>query len=148
MHVKNRTLLATAALVWGLAGINILRLGLQAYPPVLDVVHLIGSLIVFLLFKERIFTPLVREHSRRIATLVKPHLYQFFDRKSFIIMALMMSMGIGLRSFGLVPNGFIAFFYTGLGAALCLAGILFAINYIRVLRSGDFSVIIRSRYRF
>lgn len=43
-------------------------------------------------------------------------------------MAVMMSGGIGLRASGIVPERFIAVFYTGLGASL-LAGLLFGFNY-------------------
>ena len=52
--------------------------------------------------------------------------WKFFDGKSFAIMAVMMTGGIGLRSSGLAPERFIAVFYTGLGASLLLAGLLFA----------------------
>lgn len=44
-------------------------------------------------------------------------------------MAVMMSGGIGLRVSGLAPDRFIAVFYTGLGAALLLAGLLFGRNF-------------------
>lgn len=44
-------------------------------------------------------------------------------------MAVMMGGGIWLRSSGLVPEVFIAVFYTGLGCALALAGILFWIKF-------------------
>ena len=44
-------------------------------------------------------------------------------------MAVMMSGGIALRSSGLAPKRFIAFFYTGLGASLLLAGLLFGCNF-------------------
>ena len=37
----------------------------------------------------------------------------------------MMTGGIGLRASGLAPERFIDVFYTGLGAALLLAGLLF-----------------------
>lgn len=43
----------------------------------------------------------------------------------------MMSFGILLRNDDRVPRYFIAFFYTGLGAALFLAGVKFALNYFR-----------------
>ena len=49
---------------------------------------------------------------------------KFFDIKSFIIMAVMMSGGIYLRASSLAPERFIAVFYTGLGSSLLLAGIL------------------------
>lgn len=41
-----------------------------------------------------------------------------------------MGGGIGLRAYQLLPNFFIAFFYTGLGCALALAGIVFVKNYL------------------
>ena len=37
--------------------------------------------------------------------------------------------GIGLRASGIAPERFIAVFYSGLGAALLLAGIWFGCNY-------------------
>ena len=46
-------------------------------------------------------------------------------------MAVMMSGGIALRSSGLAPERFIAFFYTGLGASLLLAGLLFGCNFVK-----------------
>ena len=56
---------------------------------------------------------------------------RFFDRKAFIIMAVMMTGGIGLRVGRLVPDRFIAVFYTGLGASLLLAGLLFGCNFLK-----------------
>ena len=58
---------------------------------------------------------------------------KFFDVKSFIIMAVMMTGGIWLRSSGVAPDRFIAFFYTGLGASLLLAGLLFGCNCAKAL---------------
>ena len=46
-------------------------------------------------------------------------------------MAVMMTGGIALRASGLAPERFIAVFYTGLGASLLLAGVLFGRNYGR-----------------
>ena len=37
----------------------------------------------------------------------------------------MIAFGIGLRASGLAPEGFIAVFYTGLGASLLTAGLRF-----------------------
>ena len=44
------------------------------------------------------------------------------------MMAFMMTLGIVLRSSGLLPDEFFAFFYTGLGTSLSIAGILFLIS--------------------
>lgn len=60
---------------------------------------------------------------------------KFFDAKSFIIMAVMMTGGIWLRSSGVAPDRFIAFFHTGLGASLLLAGLLFARSFAKAARA-------------
>lgn len=53
-----------------------------------------------------------------------------FDLKAYMIMACMMGGGIGFRAAGFFPDIFIAFFYSGLGCALALAGVTFLRNYI------------------
>lgn len=42
----------------------------------------------------------------------------------------MMSGGIGFRAAGIFPEIFIAFFYSGLGLALVLVGVIFTKNYL------------------
>ena len=76
------------------------------------------------------------KHTERIRGYEEEYHFfmKFFDIKSFIIMAFMMSGGIGLRAGGVAPERFIAVFYTGLGAALLLAGILFGVQYITGFR--------------
>ena len=67
------------------------------------------------------------KHTRRIKSYKEEFrpVWHFFDLRGYIIMAVMMGGGIWLRSSGLVPDVFIAVFYTGLGCALALAGALF-----------------------
>ena len=132
MKVKKRTLLLIACLVWAAAGFNVLRLGILAYPGYLTALCLLRSAVVFAVFTHFIFGRLVKKHRRRIAAYVDEKLFfwNFFDLKSFAIMAFMMTGGIWLRSSGLAPQRFIAVFYSGLGASLLLAGILFGRNYI------------------
>lgn len=48
-------------------------------------------------------------------------------------MAVMMTGGIVLRRGRFVPEQFIAVFYTGLGASLMLAGLLFGFNYVKAI---------------
>ena len=132
MKVKKRTLLLLAALIWGIAGFNILRIGMVSYVGYTGVFNFILSAVVFLLFQTFVFGPLVRRHTIRILGYPeeKQFFLKFFDCKSFLIMALMMTFGIGLRASGLAPVRFIAVFYTGLGAALFVAGLLFGKNYL------------------
>lgn len=137
MKVKRNTLLLLACLVWGAAGFNILRIGLAAYPAYRSSLNFLLSILVFSVFQIFIFGRLVKKHSARIgAYLEERHFFwKFFDGKSFAIMAVMMTGGIGLRSSGLAPERFIAVFYTGLGASLLLAGLLFGRNFSRALHA-------------
>ena len=125
MKVKRNTLLLIAALVWSAAGFNILRIGLLAYPPYRTIVNYLLSAVVFTVFQIFIFGRLVNKHTARISAYEEElHLFlKFFDVTSFIIMAVMMTGGIWLRS--------IAFFYTGLGASPLLAGLLFACSFAK-----------------
>lgn len=128
MRVKRNTLLLLACLVWGAAGFNILRIGAAAYPGRLSAMNILLSALVFTVFQLFIFGRLVKKHSARIAAYREERQFflKFFDVKSFVIMAVMMGGGIGLRRSGLA---FIAVFYTGLGAALLLSGLLFGRNF-------------------
>lgn len=133
MNVQRTTLLLIACLVWSVAGINILRIGLMAYPAYLSVVNVALSFAVFGVFQAFVFGRLVRKHTDRIGSYLEERQFflRFFDVKSFVIMALMMTGGVALRSSGIAPERFIAVFYTGLGASLLLAGLLFGRNFGR-----------------
>ena len=135
MKVKRNTLLLIACLVWGAAGVNILRLGVLAYPAYLSALNFVLSALVFAVFQYFIFGRLVKKHTARITGYEEErHFFlKFFDVKSFIILAVMMTGGIWLRSSGVAPDRFIAFFYTGLGASLLLAGLLFGCNFAKAL---------------
>lgn len=130
--VKNNTLLLIACLVWSAAGFNILRIGIIEYPPYLSIINFLLSAAVFTVFQIFIFGRLVKKHTKRIDGYgdQKQLFLKFFDIKSFIIMAVMMTGGILLRSLHIAPPLFIAVFYTGLGASLLLAGILFGRNFL------------------
>lgn len=127
-YVKKRTLLAIAGSVWLIAGFNVARLGVLSYRKLMQIkaLHIILSAVVFCAFGT-MFYKMSMKHTKRIkgyAEEFRP-VWHFFDLKSYIIMAVMMSGGIWLRSSGLVPDVFIAVFYTGFSCALALAGVLF-----------------------
>ncbi|MGN1266446.1 MAG: hypothetical protein ACI4UH_00780, partial [Dorea sp.] len=79
------------------------------------------------------------KHNKRIKGYKETFrpVWHFFDMKGYCIMAVMMGGGIWLRSSGLVPDVFIAVFYSGLGCALALAGVLFWIMYFRFSDDND-----------
>lgn len=134
-QVKKQNLLIIAALVWVAAGANILHIGLEAYAEgYVTTLNEVLSVAVGLVFWFGTFYKLTKKHTQRITNYEEQHQYfwHFFDLKSFIIMAIMMSGGIALRVSGIAPSVFIAIFYTGLGSALALAGILFARNRMQL----------------
>lgn len=95
MKVKRNTLLLIACLVWSAAGFNILRIGVLAYPAYLRVWNFLLSALVFTVFQIFIFGRLIKKHTTRIGGYGEErHFFmKFFDVKSFLIMAVMMSGG-------------------------------------------------------
>lgn len=133
MKVKKINLLAIASMVWLIAGFNILRIGIVSYKNNVTMFGIAMSIVVFLIFWNKVFYKLVKKHTIRIMGFreEKQLFFKFFDKKSFLIMAFMMTFGIALRVSNLLADVYIAEFYTGLGAALSLAGLLFGVNYIK-----------------
>ncbi|MCI8469020.1 MAG: hypothetical protein HFJ75_05975 [Eggerthellaceae bacterium] len=136
--VGPKGLLGIAAVVWMAAGTSITTLGIQALiqeaagPWWVTALLVAGAVVVFALFHSRVFQPLVAKHVARIRAYDEPQgVHRFFDAKGYAIMAVMMGGGIALRTFGLVPPWFIAFFYTGLGVALAFAGVTFLAHCLR-----------------
>lgn len=137
--VKKRYLLLIASLVWLFAGIKVLNLGLEAYKTNFSALNVLLSIAVFIAFWFMVFARLVNKHTARIKAYQeeKRYFWNFFDLKSFIIMAIMMTGGILIRKYQLLDMNFIAFFYTGLGSALSLAGAKFMLNYYQFKRTGN-----------
>lgn len=129
LKIKRENLLVVAGAVWLIAGINVCALGLEALA-LFNGLALAGLLIaataIFGSFGA-MFHKMMAKHVSRIRNYSKDRLsvFLFFDAKGYIIMTFMMTMGFGLRTLHLVPDWFVAFFYTGLGLALCIAGVTF-----------------------
>ena len=123
-----------AGCVWLLAGVNVARLGILSYGKIaqIGILHILLSIAVFCAFGLMFFKMSIK-HTRRIKGYEEAFrpVWHFFDLRSYIIMAFMMGGGIWLRSSGLVPDVFVAVFYTGLGCALSLASVLFWIMFFR-----------------
>lgn len=136
LKVSTEKLLLVAGIVWFVAGANIVNIGLAAF---LDEtgwlfwVLIVGTLVIFVLFHIFVFTKMVGKHANRIRGYEedKTHVLKFFDKKGYIMMAVMMGGGIALRASGVAPEWFVAFFYTGLGLALAVAGVSFVLRYFK-----------------
>ena len=133
VRVRRRTLIITAGLVWIIAGINVLKIGILTglKDPTCWTQEAIGAVIIFCVFFFLIFRKMFVKHAVRITLKDDDnHPLAFFDAKGWIIMVFMIAMGITIRTFHLLPDWFIAFFYTGLSVALVATGVLFLL-YLR-----------------
>lgn len=131
--VPRRALLCIAGIVWMIAGFNVARLGILSYMMIeIQWYYFALSVLVFVLFGLMFFR-MTKKHIKRINGYEEPFrpFWNFFDIKAYIIMTIMMTGGIGLRALGVFPDIFVAFFYTGLGCALFLAGVLFIGAFFR-----------------
>lgn len=138
--VKKQTLVLIAGIVWMAAGINILRIGIVAAVSVNWIWWMVLSMLaVFALFFGMFFR-IVKKHLKRIYGYDDAKKYcflRFFDVKAYILMGIMMTGGILMRTLGWIPDRCTAMFYTGLGGGLTVAGILFLVEYIKnVKREG------------
>ncbi|MGN0679737.1 MAG: hypothetical protein ACI4JS_08760 [Oscillospiraceae bacterium] len=132
-EVPKRALLLIAGIVWMIAGFNVARMGIIAYTVIeIHWYYAVLSLVVFLLFGGMFFR-MTKKHIKRIEGYEEDYrpFWNFFDLKAYIIMIVMMGGGIGLRVSGVFPDIFVAVFYTGLGCALFLAGVLFSVEFFR-----------------
>ena len=134
IKVSRKTLLGTAGAVWLIAGINVLIIGIKTWfqADMHWIFKLAFAILVFSLFFIRIFKPLYIKYKERINSLPKKnHPLSFFDAKGWLIMAFMITLGVTVRKFSLLPNNFIAPFYTGLSLALSSTGILFLCRWFK-----------------
>lgn len=129
MRVPKNLLMLIAGAVWIAAGGMVVAIGLpleiRLAPEHLVLIPLAAA--IFLAFYLLVFGRLVRRHTSRIRARAEARLpiYQFFDTRSWIVMAVMMGGGVTLRLSHAVPDWAIAFFYSGLGVALFLCGLRF-----------------------
>ena len=122
-------------MVWLLAGANVALIGVRAAVDMsgaavgIFVALVIAAVAAFFAF-HAMFGKIVLKNAQRIRSLDAERLnfLRFLDLKGYLIMAFMMSFGFGLRLSGLIPTWFFAFFYTGLGCALALAGSSFLLH--------------------
>ncbi|MEG1930688.1 MAG: hypothetical protein RR131_06080 [Anaerovorax sp.] len=130
---SRRTLLLLAGLVWMVAGSMVTRFGFQVF--VETTVHrwifIATAPVVFFVFYHLVFKKMVYKHQKRIASMTKEKVctFSFFDKKSYLIMAFMMSAGIFIRCIPTINPLCWAPFYMGLGLALLGAGILFMMGW-------------------
>lgn len=135
MKVKKNILYLLAGLFWLIAGVNVVRIGLDVMhdPESRLFVFLTLVLIIFFLFFQFIFARIVKENVSRIEQLDDDRVpfWQFMDKKGYIIMTFMITLGVTVRYLNLLPDFFISFFYIGLGGALTLTAFKYIPHYFK-----------------
>lgn len=136
--INKRYLLLIAGFFWMFAGFMVMKTGYPYFAHgTYKLLLTAGAIVVFLIFYLFIFSKLVGKHEKRIRSKQTDKLpfWQFFSLSSYIIVAVMISGGIMLRKFELVPHWFIGSFYPGLGFALFSCGTRFVARFIKYNRA-------------
>lgn len=145
-EVPKRILLIIAGIIWMIAGFNVVRLGIISYGLIEMKWYLpVLSVVIFGGF-GMMFYKMTQKHGKRIKGYEEDYrpVWNFFDIKSYSIMAVMMGGGIGLRNAGIFPDIFVAFFYTGLGCALFLAGVCFVVMFLENNSYATYGILYRA----
>lgn len=138
--VPTKVLLPIAAAVWFCAGMSVVMVGVRACPGAWTIQMAALALAVFVPFLA-LFMRLAQVNVSRICDNPRKlsFVLSFFDTNSYIVMTVMMITGAAVRISTFVPDYIIAFFYSGLGAALFFAGFYPAISYIKTWNHPHFT---------
>ncbi len=127
MSVSRQSLFLLALFLWLFGGYKVLVIGLEAWSYEVSIFKYAWLLIALVFFMGFVFPRVVRGNSQFILGLEGERFLWYRCQKptSWLVMIFMISLGIALRSFSLVPNSFIAGFYIGLGLSLSLVALFF-----------------------
>ena len=133
--VNKRILLLEAALVWTFAGGMLLIRGgsmLEASSGFswLKVVSCIGGGLLFFIL---VFSRISRQHIYRIQNLAGNHhlFYDFFNSRSYLMMAIMITMGVLLRRTLIIPLSSLSLAYVTMGIPLLFSSFRFYLQYFK-----------------
>jgi len=131
--VNRKWLILISALMWSAVGIflNILAFGwLKSYNKIQLIITITIGLFTGLIIDKYGFNIIAKKNIDRILEYPKKAcVFAFQEWKSYILIVFMMSMGIFMRTSGLIPKTLLAPMYIGIGTALFLA----SFNYYRNL---------------
>ena len=135
LKVSKRILLFEAAVVWTFAGLMLLFRGTSmleessGFSWLKILACLSGGLLFFII----VFARISRKHVNRIKTLLGDrHLFfEFFNLKSYIMMAGMITMGVLLRKTLIVPMSSLSLVYITMGIPLLFSSFRFYQNWFK-----------------
>jgi hypothetical protein len=135
--VERRWLHATAGAVWTGVGVLLITyavIWLAPDAPLVELTFAALGLIVAALFVRFVFAGIVRKNIARIeAGPARVSIFAFQGWKSYLIAAVMIALGIVLRTSAL-PKDWLAIVYEGVGVALLLTSLLYHRQLVRSFR--------------
>ena len=131
--IPKRGLLMVAGVFWTFAGCMLLSRGVFGLLPFgrnmyFDIpIGLAGGIVFFFVLFQRIS----KKHIKRMLgiTIEKPCFFSFFDVRAYILMTIMISAGVSLRVFNLVPQQILYTFYVCMGVPLLISAFRFYHNW-------------------
>ena len=133
-RVDRKWLIVISGLMWSCVGIflDILAFGwLKHFDNMQILITIIIGLLVGLLIARFGFGIIVNKNiSRILAYPKKACIFAFQEWKSYFLIAFMMSLGIFIRTTGLIPKIILAPMYVGIGTALFLASFKYYKNLV------------------
>ena len=135
--IPKRYLLLVAAFVWTFAGGMLLYRGISIlrYYNTPDLPEEVGCVIAGILFYLFLFSAISLKHINRILSLPteRPGIFSFFNKRSYIMMALMICCGISLRLSGIVPIEYLSLFYIAMGTPLLMSAARFYYHAVKAI---------------
>jgi len=138
LGVPKRWLLFAAALVWTTGGTILGWRGVAwlAGNESFFTIHVAIAFVLGLAFFQLVFAKVSLKHIRRIHAidLVRPSLFAFFDLKGYAMMAIMITLGILLRSSKLIDPEILYNFYVLMATPLLVSALRFYYAFWRYPR--------------
>ena len=136
--IPKRWLLLLLFVLWGIAGFNVLNIGVPTFISSVDsqnigsfMLCLSISIVIFALF-QLMFYRVIKKHRKRIMSYEgKVYFIKMMDIKGYVLIAFMIAIGVTLRAIEAIPRIFIGVFYIGLGSALAFSALIFITFFIK-----------------
>ncbi|MFV0391937.1 MAG: hypothetical protein ACK5KP_08680 [Paludibacteraceae bacterium] len=132
LGMPKQSLLFVASLVWAFAGSMLLYRGTLMLAESSNhlILKLASCLVAGVFFFYAMFVKISGKNIKRIKSLPdeRPSVFLFFNRKGYIMMVGMISLGIFLRKTGIIPVGYLALIYITMGIPLLISAVRFLLN--------------------
>lgn len=141
-RTNRRVLLLIAAVVWTYAGLMLLSkgMGMMNVDAEYFGLRLAGSVVGGALFYVILFTRISKKYVNRILYLDTDHpsIFSFFNLKGYVMMAGMITLGVVLRTSGIIAPFYLSVVYVTMGIPLFISSLRFyysAIYYSSIIKS-------------